>query len=204
MAKTRRKNLIAATLLFTVAGGMVGMAFAAVPLYQWFCQVTGFAGTPSIAQAPAAAPPSTKTITVRFDANVNRDLPWRFQPEQSAITVRAGEPALAFYKAANRSDRPITGTATFNVSPHKAGIYFSKTDCFCFTEQRLAAGEEAEMGVQFFVDPEIFEDPNTKELTAITLSYTFFRVPGGDGGDGEDKAEQAAAPAPKPARPAKG
>ncbi|MFQ5766046.1 MAG: cytochrome c oxidase assembly protein [Rhodospirillales bacterium] len=202
MAKTRRKNRIAAALLFTVAGGMVGMAFAAVPLYQWFCQATGFAGTPNGAAVLPAAPPSTKTITIRFDANVNNDLPWRFQPEQSQITVRAGESALAFFKAANRSDRPITGTATFNVSPYKAGVYFSKTDCFCFTEQRLAAGEEAEMGVQFFVDPGIFEDPNTKELNTITLSYTFFRAPGGDVGDGEDKAEQATAP--QPGRPAKG
>jgi len=199
MANTRRKNRIVAALLFTVAGGMVGMAFAAVPLYQWFCQITGFAGTTNVARAPAAAVrPSTKTITVRFDANVDRDLPWRFQPEQSEITVHASEPTLAFYKAANGSDRAITGTATFNVSPHKAGVYFSKIDCFCFTEQRLAAGEEAEMTVQFFVDPGIFEDPNTKELTAITLSYTFFRVPGSDG----KNAVQSAAPRPR--RPIKG
>lgn len=201
MATNRRKNHVAAGLLFTIAAGMVGMAFAAVPLYQWFCQVTGYAGTPGIAQAPAAAGPTERTITVRFDANVNRDLPWRFRPEQSAVTVRPGVPTLAFYHAANRSDHAITGTATFNVSPFKAAVYFSKTDCFCFTEQRLAAGEEAEMGVQFFVDPAIFEDPNTEELTSITLSYTFFRAPDGDG-EGGDKAGQAAASAL--AGPAKG
>jgi len=189
MAKVRRNNGIAAALLFAVAGGMVGVAFAAVPLYQWFCQVTGFGGTPNIAAAPAAGPGTKapgKAITVRFDANVDPALPWRFQPEQLEITVRAGEPALAFYKAANRSGAPITGTASFNVTPYKAGIYFSKIDCFCFTEQTLAAGEEAKMGVEFFVDPKIFDDPNTREITAITLSYTFFRV-SGDGDEGGAK-----------------
>lgn len=198
MAKARTKNRLTAVLLFAVAGGMVGLAFAAVPLYQWFCQVTGFAGTPNIS-APVVAQPSARTITVRFDANVNPALPWRFRPERSEMTVRAGEPTLAFYKALNRSDGPVTGTATYNVTPYKAGEYFSKIDCFCFTEQRLAAGEEVAMSVQFVVDPKIFDDPNTGDVTAITLSYTFFRVPGGGG-----EKSQGRAKAPATARPAKG
>ena len=135
MARTRTKNGITAGLLFSVVFGMVGLAFASVPLYQWFCQVTGFAGTPNIISAPVAVAPSEKTITVRLDANVNPALPWGFRPERTEITVRAGEPALAFYKAVNQSDGPITGTATYNVTPCKAGEYFSKIDCFCFTEQ---------------------------------------------------------------------
>ncbi len=199
MAKTRTKNGITAALLFSVAGGMVGLAFASVPLYQWFCQVTGFGGTPNITSAPVAAAPSEKTITVRFDANVSPALPWRFGPEKLEIRVKAGEPTLVFYKAVNQSDGPITGTASFNVTPFKAARYFSKIDCFCFSEQRLSAGEEASMPVEFFVDPGIFTDPNTRDVTAITLSYTFFRVRGGDGGN-----KAAGATAPARGRPADG
>ena len=203
----RKKNRLTAMVLFTVAGGMVGLAFAAVPLYKLFCQVTGFGGTPKIAAQPPAAAPSDRTITVRFDANANPALPWRFLPEKTQVTVRAGEPALAFYRATNLSDAPLTGTATFNVTPFKAGEYFSKIDCFCFTEQHLAAGEEVAMGVRFFVDPGIFTDPNTQDVTTITLSYTFFPAAAGDGGEGE-KPQQAKAPAPAPVpvagRPVKG
>ncbi|MAF96965.1 MAG: cytochrome c oxidase assembly protein [Rhodospirillaceae bacterium] len=197
----RKKNRLTAVVLFTVAGSMVGLAFAAVPLYRLFCQVTGFGGTPKIAAQPSAAP-TERTITVRFDANVNPALPWRFEPEKTQVTVRAGESALAFYRARNTSDAPVTGTATFNVTPFKAGEYFSKIDCFCFTEQRLAAGEEAAMGVQFFVDPGIFADPNTRDVTAITLSYTFYPAAKGQG----EKAKQVKAPAPAPVagRPEKG
>lgn len=200
----RKKNRLTAVVLFTVAGSMVGLAFAAVPLYRLFCQVTGFGGTPKIAaQAPAES--SDRTITVRFDANVNPALPWRFRPEKTQVTVRAGEPTLAYYRATNLSDAPLTGTATFNVTPFKAGEYFSKIDCFCFTEQRLEAGEEVTMGVQFFVDPEIFNDPNTQDVTTITLSYTFYPAAGGDGKEG-GKSQQAKAPAPVPVtgRPVKG
>ncbi len=201
----RNKNRLTAVVLFTVAGGMVGLAFAAVPLYKLFCQVTGFGGTPKIAAQPPAAAPTDRTITVRFDANVNPALPWRFRPEKTQITVRAGEPTLAYYRAYNLSDAPVTGTATFNVTPFKAGEYFSKIDCFCFTEQRLEAGEEVAMGVQFFVDPEIFNDPNTQDVTAITLSYTFYPVDKDGAKDKEkegDKAKQAKAPIP--GRPEKG
>ena len=188
MATTHRKNRATAVVLFTVAGGMVGLAFASVPLYRLFCQVTGFGGTPqTVAVAAPGAVPSGRTITVRFDANVNPGLDWQFHPQQPEIRVRVGESRVAYYKAVNRSDGPLTGTATFNVTPYKAGIYFSKTDCFCFTEQRLAAGEAAAMGVRFFVDPEILNDPNTRDVTTITLSYTFFRAP--------EKAKRVSAPA---------
>ncbi len=173
--KPRQKNVSTAVVLFSVAGGMVGLAFAAVPLYQLFCQVTGFGGTPRVAAA-APSPTSEKTITVRFDANVSPALPWAFAPQQRQVRVRAGEPMQVNYKALNLSDGPVTGTATFNVTPYKAGKYFSKIECFCFTEQRLAGGEEALMGVQFFVDPEIFNDLNARDVKTITLSYTFFRA----------------------------
>jgi len=126
----------------------------------------------------AEAPPdqiSERVITVRFNADVNPELPWRFGPLQQAVAVHVGEPGLAFYKAENLSDRPITGAATFNVTPLKAGQYFNKTACFCFEEQRLAAGEEAEMGVSFFIDPAILEDRNLDDVNTVTLSYTFFR-----------------------------
>lgn len=176
MAKARTRNGIVAATLVAVVVGMVGLSFASVPLYRLFCQVTGFGGTPNIATAPDRAKASDRTIAVRFDANVNPALPWAFQPEQLELQVRLGEPTLAFYKAVNQSDRAVTGTATFNVTPYKAGIYFSKIECFCFTEQRLVAHQSADMPVQFFVDPEIFKDPNMQDVTAITLSYTFFPV----------------------------
>lgn len=199
----RKKNRLTAMVLFTVAGSMVGLAFAAVPLYKLFCQVTGFGGTPKIAAQPPAAAPSERTITVRFDANVSPALAWRFLPEKTQVTVRAGEPTLAFYRATNLSDAPLAATATFNVTPFKAGKYFSKIDCFCFTKQRLAPGEEVAMGVEFFVDPRIFTDPNTQDVTTITLSYTFFPAAGGDGKE-DEKPQQTKAPAPVAGRPAKG
>lgn len=199
----RKKNRLTAMVLFTVAGSMVGLAFAAVPLYKLFCQVTGFGGTPKIAAQPPAAAPSDRTITVRFDANVSPALAWRFLPEKTQVTVRADEPTLAFYRATNLSDAPLAATATFNVTPFKAGKYFSKIDCFCFTKQRLAPGEEVAMGVEFFVDPRIFTDPNTQDVTTITLSYTFFPAAGGDGKE-DEKPQQTKAPAPVAGRPAKG
>ncbi|MHC8510399.1 MAG: cytochrome c oxidase assembly protein [Rhodospirillales bacterium] len=171
------KNLRAALVLFGLAGGMVGLSFASVPLYKWFCQVTGYAGTPrtdDIAAAPgadAAAAP----VTVTFDANTN-GIAWSFEPVQASMTVRPGEQTLAFYRAHNLSDKTVTGTATFNVSPAKAGPYFAKIDCFCFTEQTLGPGESADMPVSFFVDPEMLEDPSTHEVRTLTLSYTFYET----------------------------
>ena len=183
MAGNRRKNRAFAVTLFAVAGAMVGLTFASVPLYRLFCQVTGFGGTPRVGAALEAGPVSEQTITVFFDANVNQSLPWQFRPVQRRMRVRAGETVLAFYRARNDSRGPLTGTATFNVTPYKAAIYFSKVDCFCFTEQRLEAGQVAEMPVSFFVDPAIFSDPDTREVRSITLSYTFFRAPGAGGGE---------------------
>ena len=199
MAKARTRNGIVAAALVAVVVGMVGLSFASAPLYRLFCQVTGFGGTPNVAAAPDAAKASERTIAVRFDANVNPALPWTFRPEQLEVQVRLGEPTLAFYKAINQADRAVTGTATFNVTPYKAGIYFSKIDCFCFTEQRLAAHQSADMPVQFFVDPEIFKDPTTRDVTTITLSYTFFPV---EAEESKETTSQVVAPASAP--PTKG
>lgn len=153
---------------------MVGLAYAAVPLYDLFCRVTGYGGTTQTAEvAPEQA--LDRRITVRFDAGVARDMPWAFQPVERQMTLRVGETALAFYRAVNDGPTPITGTATFNVTPLKAGQYFSKIECFCFTEQTLAPGQSVDMPVQFFVDPAIAEDRNLDDVKTITLSYTFFR-----------------------------
>ena len=178
-----RRNAPVALLLGGLVAGMIGLSFAAVPLYRLFCQVTGFGGTTQVAaEAPASI--SDRLVTIRFNADVNPELPWRFQPEQPEVTVKVGEQGLAFYKARNIAERPVTGTATFNVTPLKAGPYFAKVECFCFQEQRLAAGEEIEMPVSFFVDPAILEDRNLDEVKTITLSYTFFPAPEDE--DGED------------------
>jgi cytochrome c oxidase assembly protein subunit 11 len=153
---------------------MTGLAFASVPLYRLFCQVTGYGGTTQVAErAPGRV--FERRITVRFNADVNPKLPWHFQPLERAVTLRVGEPGLAFYRAVNLTDQPVSGTATFNVTPLKAGQYFNKTQCFCFDEQRLEAGEAVEMGVSFFIDPAILEDRNLDDVTTVTLSYTFFR-----------------------------
>lgn len=196
MAQTRRKNRATAVVLFSVAGGMIGLSFAAVPLYQLFCQITGFGGTTKIAATAPSPTPGTpaRIITVRFDANVSPALPWAFAPQQRQVQVRAGVPMQINYKALNLSDEPTTGTATFNVTPYKAGKYFSKIECFCFTEQRLAGGQEVLMGVQFFVDPEIFNDLDTRDIKAITLSYTFFRAREEKDSGGDKTAGRAAAP----------
>jgi len=173
-----RRSTMTAVVLFGVAGGMVGLAFASVPLYQLFCQVTGFGGTPQIAVGGTAeAPVSDREITVSFDSNTDPDLPWQFRPAQRKMTVRLGEPNLAHFTAENLSGQPITGQATFNVTPYKAAQYFVKTACFCFDEQTLQPGQHVDMPVSFYVDPEIENDINAREVTDITLSYTFFRAP---------------------------
>lgn len=181
---TPRHNLVALTLAGLVAG-MVGLSFAAVPLYRMFCQVTGYGGTPQRADA-APTEVLDRTIRIRFDGNVDRALPWTFAPEQLTMDVKVGETALAFFKATNRAKTPVTGSAIFNVSPSQVGIYFTKIQCFCFTKQTLAAGATAEMPVTFFVDPKIVDDVDTKNITEITLSYTFYRS--------EPQAPVAAAP----------
>lgn len=160
-------------ICLAVVVGMLGMSYAAVPLYQIFCAVTGYGGTPGRADA-ASARIGKREITVRFDANVAPGLDWEFVPETRAMTVKAGENALAFFRAENTGRVPVTGHATFNVTPEKAAVYFVKVQCFCFTEQTLAAGEAVEMPVSFFVDPAIEEDARVRDVGTITLSYTFF------------------------------
>ena len=159
--------------LIGIVAVMVGAAYASVPLYQLFCQVTGYGGTTRVAEkVPAAA--GERVITIRFNADVDPKLPWAFQPVEREMTVKVGESALALFRAENLSGRATAGTATFNVTPLKAGQYFNKVQCFCFTEQRLAPGASIDMPVSFFVDPAIVEDPNLQEVKTITLSYTFF------------------------------
>jgi cytochrome c oxidase assembly protein subunit 11 len=182
---TLKRRRLTAFLLVGLVGGMVGLAFASVPLYRLFCQVTGYGGTPRVeAGAEVGAPVGVEAfITVRFDANVNSALPWAFEPEQRQVRVRLGESALAHYRARNLSASPVVGTATFNVTPFKAAQYFAKIDCFCFTEQRLEPGQEIPMPVSFYVDPAILDDPDAREVRTITLSYTFFRAEGGAADD---------------------
>lgn len=174
-APVRRNRLLVLSLAGLVAG-MLGLSFAAVPLYRIFCQVTGYAGT---TQRAEAAPDEAldRTIRVRFDSNVAKGMPWLFHPVQNEVEVKIGESTLAFYEAKNLSDRPVRGTATFNVTPAAAGYYFNKIECFCFTEQVLKPGERVDMPVNFFIDPEIVNDPDARAITEITLSYTFFPVP---------------------------
>jgi len=172
--RSTARNAKISVALTLIVGAMVGLTFASVPLYRMFCQVTGYGGTTQVATAVPEAV-SERRITVRFNADVNPKLPWKFQPIDHAVSLRVGEPGLAFFRAENLSDRPVTGTATFNVTPLKAGQYFDKTQCFCFDEQRLEAGESVEMGVSFFVDPAILDDRNLDDVSTITLSYTFFR-----------------------------
>ncbi len=163
-------------MLFALVGGMIGLSFASVPLYRLFCQVTGYGGTPQIRADATPSSLSERMITVRFDANTNPKLPWRFRPLQKEITLRLGEEALVFYEAESLSDIKTFGQATYNVTPFKVGSYFNKIDCFCFDNQALVPGQTVSMPVQFFVDPEIFNDPTTREVKTITLSYTFFKV----------------------------
>ena len=151
-----RNNTVAASCLAVVVG-MVGLSYAAVPLYDLFCRVTGYGGTPQRADAAPGAV-SDRVITVRFDTNIDRALPWTFQPEQRSVQVKVGENRLVFFRAVNNSDRSIVGHATFNVVPDRAGRYFSKIQCFCFTEQRLDPGQSVEMPVSFFIAPEILTD----------------------------------------------
>jgi cytochrome c oxidase assembly protein subunit 11 len=172
----RRSNASVALPLAGLVAGMVGLSFAAVPLYRWFCQITGYGGTPMIGQgAPETVAADAPTITVRFNANTNPSLPWAFRPVQGPMQLRAGEEGIGFYLARNEAGAPVTGISTYNVTPEKVGKYFHKTACFCFIEQTLAPGQEVQMPVAFWVDPAIARDPNTREVTTITLHYTFFR-----------------------------
>ncbi|MBO6885713.1 MAG: cytochrome c oxidase assembly protein [Marivita sp.] len=154
---------------------MGGLAWASVPFYDWFCRVTGFGGTPNVADA-GSVEIVDRTIKVRFDASLERGMPWEFKPMQLEVELRLGEEGLAFYEAYNPTDRPIAGTASYNVAPYGAGLYFSKIACFCFEEQILMPGERVEMPVSFFVDPDIMNDADAKFAKHITLSYTFHEI----------------------------
>ena len=163
-----------ALLLVALVFGMTGLAFASVPLYRLFCQVTGLNGTTQRADAAPGA--VAGEMGVRFDANVSGDLPWKFEPVQRTVKVVPGERVQIAYRATNLVARATTGTATFNVTPALAGKYFSKIECFCFTEQTLKAGQSVDMPVTFFVDPKMLEDDDTNGISEITLSYTFYPV----------------------------
>ena len=170
-----RRNTLVAGSLATAIVGMVGLSFAAVPLYRLFCAATGYAGTPQIGGAAGPGAEGGGTITVRFDANTSPSLPWKFTPGQRSLTVKLGEENLAHYVGFNEAGRAVTGVATYNVTPEKVGHYFHKTACFCFNEQTLASGQEMQFPLSFWVDPAIATDPTTRDVHTITLSYTFFR-----------------------------
>ncbi len=173
--KPLRRDVLVAACCGALVASMVGAAYAAVPFYTWFCKTTGFGGTTQVAER---APDHIlgRTLTIRFDSNVTPGLPWKFQPEQNEIEVRVGEVATVHYKVVNEAAREIAGQASYNVSPPTVGAYFDKINCFCFTEQRLKAGETREMTVVFYVDPSIVKDHDQDNLNTITLSYTFYRL----------------------------
>lgn len=176
MAPTLRiDNRRLALLCALVVALMVGAAYASVPLYNLFCRVTGFGGTTAVAQSVTGTV-LDRQMTVRFDANVARGLPWKFEPVQGAQTLKIGETAHAVFRAENLSNRPLVGSATYNVTPQKSGAYFAKLQCFCFTEQVLAPGETVEMPVTYFIDPAIADESNLDDVETITLSYTFFET----------------------------
>ena len=173
-ATLERSNAKTALIMAAVVAAMLGLAFASVPLYRMFCELTGFAGTPLRAsQAPGAV---AGRMGVRFDANTHPGLPWRFEPKQTTVRVAPGARTTIYYRAQNLSARRVTGHAVFNVTPERAGKYFNKIECFCFTEQTLKAGESVDMPVIFFLDPAIAKDPDSKHIDEITLSYTFYPV----------------------------
>jgi cytochrome c oxidase assembly protein subunit 11 len=174
-SRTMRRTALACAGL---ALGMIGLAYASVPLYDLFCKVTGFDGTP-IVRASNGSSVLGRTISVRFDANVSPGLPWRFAPETPEVKVKLGETTTVTYKVTNTGSRASTGIATYNVQPDLAGAYFSKLECFCFTEQTLQPGETLESAVVFYVDPRLAEDADVKDLHSITLSYTYFPSKGG-------------------------
>lgn len=190
----RRRNGATALILVAVAAGMVGMAFASVPLYRIFCAETGYGGTTQRAEA-APSRAAAALVTVSFNAATAPDLGWEFRPLQSAVAVHPGEERQVFFRAVNKTAAPVTARAVYNVTPYKVGIYFDKLQCFCFSDQTLAPGQSVDMGVQFFVDPDILTDPDTSEVRSITLSYTMFRA--------RDAAPPSARAEPPPAAPAR-
>jgi cytochrome c oxidase assembly protein subunit 11 len=187
----KRRDVMVAGACAVFVAAMVGAAYAAVPFYNWFCRTTGFGGTTRV----ATAPPSQvldRRIKVRFDANVQGGLPWRFEPEQNSVEVRIGEVVTVSYRVVNESARETAGAASYNVSPPTAGAYFSKINCFCFTNQRLRAGEKRDLTVVFFVDPALAKNSEEDDLDTITLSYTMYPVRQPE----PPRVENGAAPAP--------
>jgi cytochrome c oxidase assembly protein subunit 11 len=169
------KNARLAWSLAAAVGGMLALAYAASPLYDMFCRATGFGGTPQIAQE-GERPVLSRTVNVRFDSNVDANLPWRFTPLEREVKVKLGEERLVHYRVTNVSQRPIVGTSTYNVTPETAGAWFNKLQCFCFTEQLLLPGQSMDMPVVFFVDPEMDKDRRYDNVRTVTLSYTFFEA----------------------------
>lgn len=174
MNTVANRNNRTALMMAFVGLAMLGLAFASVPLYRVFCQVTGYGGTTQRADAAPGA--VAGEIGIRFDANIDSALPWKFEPVQETVHVAPGARTKIFYRATNLVARPTTGRAVFNVSPPQAGQYFSKIECFCFTEQTLQGGQSVDMPVVFFVDPKLRDDPDVRNLSEITLSYTFYPV----------------------------
>jgi cytochrome c oxidase assembly protein subunit 11 len=170
-----RDAVVAAICGFVVVL-MVGASYAAVPFYNWFCRATGFNGTTQVATSAPSAAPLSRKIAVRFDSNVAGGLPWKFEPEQTEIEIKIGQVVTVYYTVTNQSARTTTGQAAYNVAPLTVGAYFQKINCFCFTEQTMAAGEKREMPVVFYVDPSIVNDSDNEGLNTITLSYTFYPV----------------------------
>ena len=182
ITKLRSSNLRTATLAGLAAAAMLGLGFAAVPLYQLFCQVTGFNGTTqrvdaaTATQRLATAQTQTRMLSIRFDSNIGGGLPWEFYPEKKRVTVGVGGKSMAIFIAKNLSDYPVKGGAVFNFTPEQVGRYFSKIQCFCFTEQTLQPGQEVRMPVLFYVDNAFLNDPDGKDVEEVTLSYTFYPV----------------------------
>jgi cytochrome c oxidase assembly protein subunit 11 len=174
-SKFLRRDVLIAAACGAVVAGMVGLSFAAVPLYNMFCRATGFAGTTQVSRI---APKNmlARELTVRFDSNVIPGLPWKFTPEQSSIMVHIGEVVTVYYKVVNEAARTISAQASYNVTPTTVGAYFDKINCFCFTQQTMKPGETREMAVVFYVNPKIVEDRDQDPLNTITLSYTFYRL----------------------------
>ncbi len=198
----RRRNRITVAALVGVVGMMIGLDVASVPLYRLFCAATGYGGTTQRAEKAPDKEVANRLITVRFNAEVAPDLGWEFRPLVNSVEVHPGEEKTISYRAVNHGKAPVTGTATYNVTPDKAGLYFDKIQCFCFTQQYLKAGESADLFVTFFVDPDIATDPGTRDVDTITLSYSMFRskTQGGPTADNAGRTPPAIAAA-QPATP---